>query len=96
MWQEIQNFTSYGRRLEGVDDIVLSDAGQILLIKEGALEAVTWSGDSFPSSATILLRPATEPNRGTASPTRRYRCPLVLNTRITNSNLPQMMEEHSQ
>lgn len=28
-----------GRRLEGVDDVILSHAGQILLIKEGAMEA---------------------------------------------------------
>lgn len=31
----------------------------------------TWSGEIFPSSATNLLRKATEPNSGTASPTRR-------------------------
>lgn len=61
---------------------------------------VTWSGESFPSSATILLRQATEPNRGRASPTLRYLCPLVLNTRITHSDLPakkkKKKETHNQ
>lgn len=58
------------------------------------LLCVTWSGESFPSSATILLRQATEPNRGTDSPTLRYLCPLVLNTRITHSGLPQVTKHN--
>lgn len=53
---------------------------------------VTWSRESFPSSATILLRLATEPNRGTASPTRRYLWPLLLNTSVTHSGLPAKTE----
>lgn len=55
----------------------------------------TWSGESFPSSATILRKQATDPKRGTASLTLRYLCPLLLNTRITHSSLNQM-KRHNQ
>lgn len=54
---------------------------------------LTCSGESFPSAATILLRQATDPNRGTASVTLRYLCPLLVNTRITCSSLNQMKRQ---
>ena len=53
----------------------------------------TWSGEMFPSSATMALRQDREPKRGTASPTRRYLCPFVLNTSVTHIDLRSESEE---
>lgn len=47
----------------------------------------------FPSSATMALRQDREPKRGTASPTRRYLWPLVLNTSVTHIDLRSKSEE---
>ena len=47
----------------------------------------------FPSSATMALRQDREPKRGTASPTRRYLCPFVLNTSVTHIDLRGKSEE---
>lgn len=41
----------------------------------------------LPSSATMLRRLDTDPKRGTASPTRRYLRPFVLNTSVTHMDL---------
>lgn len=47
----------------------------------------TWSGEMLPSCATMALRQDREPRRGTASPTRRYLWPFVVNTSVTHIGL---------
>jgi hypothetical protein len=59
----------------------------VCIIKKSETRSPTWSGEIFPSSANILLRKASEPKRGTASPMRRYLWPFVLKTRVTHRGL---------
>ena len=78
---KIRKETERNRKRER--EIQRENKGEKRVLFKAAMHIVTWSGEIFPSSATMVRSADMDPNRGTASPTRRYRWPLVLKTSVT-------------